>query len=430
MDIHTKTTLNDPIIEGQVIKKMLISKKVIPDIKPEFFTFNRKPLVEAILEQFAKHGTLDRVMLSNEHCEAYEFVISLESNASPVVVDELYKMWMVRECSSTVCNLNITKENVEKEISDCQLKLSDILHKNDRSKYDHYEESKKIIDYVQKGAVSGSELLGYSTGVKSLDFICNGLEKGKAYALGALKKCGKSRFAVYLSCLLAKQKVKVYWNSLEMTREQLNLLALSYYSGINSSMLGKSLLKRDLPNISFGMNNFYELGWNIYKDHHVYDMKSRILSLKEKPDIVFIDFIQKMQSNKYSNDRTREIENIAQDISDMTKDLGICTITLSQLQGAAEKLDPEEVPNMSHFKESQGIPENMDQIWTMHNPNRHNSPYVNNEYVPETFKMRVEQRFDVSGSVCEFKGDMRTCNFFDATKKDIENEKYKSFIND
>jgi replicative DNA helicase len=156
-------------------------------------------------------------------------------------------------------------------------------------------------------------------------------------------------------------------------------------------------------------------------------MKSRILSLKYKPDFVVIDFIQKMSSKKYHGDKVREMEDVAQGISDMTKDLNICTLTLSQLQGAAEKLEPDEVPNMSHFKESQGIPENMDQIWTLHDPDRHNNPYVNNEYVPRSFKMRIEQRFDVSGSICEFKGDMRTCNFYDTPEQEAKDEEARKW---
>jgi replicative DNA helicase len=413
MTIYDLINKNDTMIESQILQKILITKKIPLGLQSDFFTGLRKPLFIAITEQQKKFGTIDREILSNSHAEIYENLKKIGPASSAIAIDILYKNWLIREVARNACAAELTEETIIDSIQKLQLNLSNIIHKNSNDIYDHSAVIKSILENIEAGHKSEKKLLGYTTKLSALDSLSNGLEKGKVYALGALKKCGKSRFAVYLSLILKNQGLLVYWNSLEMSKEQLNLLALSYYSGINSNMLGKKLTYKDYDQLLIGSDYLKQLDWIIYKDHTVYDLKSRLLSCKVMPDVVIIDFIQRMRSDKYKGDRTREIENIAQDIADLTRDLNICTIELSQLQGAAEKLEPNEIPNMSHFKESQAIPENADQIWSLHNPKRHEDAYVNGVYVPQKFQMRIEQRYDVSGCYCEFIGDMRTCAFRD-----------------
>jgi len=108
----------------------------------------------------------------------------------------------------------------------------------------------------------------------------------------------------------------------------------------------------------------------------------------------------------------REVESIAQGLADIARDLNVCVIVLSQLQGAAEYLKGDELPNMAHFKESQGIPENSDTIMTLHNASRHENPFNDaGEWVVPILKCKVEQRYDVSGAVVEIRADLRTCQF-------------------
>lgn len=433
MPITDFITTNDPEIESQIIKKMVIGKKILPDIKPEYFTFDRKPLVEAILRQFKTYGTLDRDILFKDHPVAYNRMINMSSSYSPILVDKLYKMWVIRESSLYLSNLNLSEDNVIDSIKEVQVFISNVVHKNSKSIYLHDEEVVKIITAIQESQLKNKNLLGASTGLTLLDRYSNGIEKGKLYAIGALKKGGKSRFGLYLSATLKKQGLDVYWNSLEMSKEQLNMLAVSYFSGIDSKLLGTTLTINDLEKLPNGFEGLKNLDWKIYKDHTVSDLQSRLLSLKKIPDVLIVDFYQRMKSTKYSNNRAQELDDVAQSLADLSRDMNIATLVFSQLQGRAEDLEEDEIPDMRHFKESQGIVENADGIWTMKKRGRHESPLDKNKnYVPEVFDMRVEQRYGISGAVLQFVGDMRTSNFYDIVNREEEKEvdEYDQFRRD
>jgi replicative DNA helicase len=235
------------------------------------------------------------------------------------------------------------------------------------------------------------------------------------YAIGALKKTGKSRFGVYLSCVLKSQGAGIFWNSLEMSAGQLNILATAYFSDLNSNVFMKWMKPADYDRFKIGINSLKFLDWSIYKCHYVNDLRSRILSERQHKniDIVFVDFIQRMRSLKHPNDRVREVEDLSKELADLSRDLNVAVIEFSQLTGAAEKLDEGMIPDMSHFKESQGTTENADTIMILHNLDRNKITDKINGYQPQNFKIRIDQRYDLSGEIIDIKADLRTCKFFE-----------------
>lgn len=410
-DLINKT---DKGAERRVIAQTMISGKVNIDVKPEYLTGIEKSLYEEGLEQWNKFKKLDETLINDHHPEAFMYAIETDPSYSEAIIDVLYKTWLIREVSRKFVSFNYSEDKILESLQELQADISGLVHKNSNQKYEHRPEVLKILNAIEAGHKSGRKIRGYSTKISNVDVLSGGIEKGKVYALGALKKCGKSRFAVYLSLMLRSQGANVYWNSLEMSKEQLNMLALSYYSGINSSSLGAQLPKNLYHKVDEGAGYLNELNWQIYRDYTAPDLRSRILGCKVKPDVIIVDYIQRMKSERYKGDRTRELEHVAQDLADMSRELNVAVIELSQLQGVAEKLEKGAVPDMSHFKESQGIPEAADQIWTLHNPNRHESPFDGlGKYIPQTFQMRIEQRYDVSGAICKFNGDMRICKFYE-----------------
>ena len=131
----------------------------------------------------------------------------------------------------------------------------------------------------------------------------------------------------------------------------------------------------------------------------------------QKIDVVIIDFIQRM-SDESKESRTKEVEAVAMQLADLSRELNIAVIVLSQLTGTAEKLDDDEMPNMSHMKESQAIAENADAILTLHNFERRKNPFnEDGSYRLQEIHCLIEQRYDVSGCCFKFLGDLRNCQF-------------------
>jgi replicative DNA helicase len=259
-----------------------------------------------------------------------------------------------------------------------------------------------------------SKIAGYPTGISDFDAITNGVEAGKFYVIGGLKKTGKSRWMIFWAIQLQQAGAGIHINSLEMNRNQLNSCALAYFSGLNSRKIGNYLTKEEMLKIGKGAGRLHDCHWSIYRDYTVQDLKTRILyeRQKRKVDVVFIDFIQRMRDEKYGKDRVREVESISKDLADLSRELNIAVIALGQLSGEAERLNDNEVPNMSYLKESQGIAENADTIVVIHNENRNQPPFTNDGgYKLQPIRMRIEQRYGISGGIIGLLGDLRTCDF-------------------
>lgn len=403
--------------ERILLSRALLSKSIPPGIQDIYFCDEEKKLYQAIVDEIKIHKEVDPVLLRTKFPEVVEKCFEYQGSFSDHTIYELREAATKREISRKICDLDLSGscDEISKKISTFQKELSAILTSRNKD-YDQKNTTYKLIEELEKVQTSSRRLRGYSTGLKSLDDCISGIEKGKVYAIGALKKTGKSRFGIFLTCMLHNVDAGVMWNSLEMSEIELNLCVLSHISGISTSKLCTTLKEDDYTNLKKSIQCLNYFNWCIYKEHTAYDLHARILSEKNKRsvDVIIVDFIQRMRCDKYKSDRVREVEAIAQDLADIARDLNVAIIEFSQLSGSAEKLEDDEIPNMSHFKESQAIPENSDVNIILHCKNRHESPFNNeNKYVPRKFGVRVEQRYGISNAIIELNADLRTCEFTD-----------------
>ena len=213
-----------------------------------------------------------------------------------------------------------------------------------------------------------------------------------------------------------------------MTRLQLNTLALSNFSGINSRQLSAKLPKHKFKQLNLGLSELDRLKWVIYRDYFVSDFKNRIIYLKQKGqcDVVFVDYIQRMKTTDFRSDRTRQVEQIATGLADISKELDVPIVVFTQLRGEAEKLPDDQVPDMSYMKESQGIAESGDVLIIAHNYDRKKdaaqlySP--DGSYIFPRFAFRIQQRYDISNQIVNINADLQCCRFVDgdSEKPDYE----------
>lgn len=399
-------------IERQVISGIIADRNIPPDIMPEYFEGDERLIYDEIDRQYAKNGNIDATVLHDTN-NVLDIIFDTAPTTSIHAIEKLRNAYLKRRFARIVAKVKL-RDNAETEISELISETGKLILSGKSVNYDHNKELSTLMQCIEKNAKKESGLAGLGIGIEPFDLETNGIEKSKLYALGALKKSGKSRFMIYSAIRLAEQGARVLINTLEMSSQQLNLLALSYYSGINSRHIFGKMPKRDFPKLNDAVAHTSNLNWLIYREKTVPELRTRIHyeNSKKKIDYVFVDFIQRMRDEKYKNDRVREVESIAMQLADLSRDADCGIIALSQLSGRAENLAEDEMPDMRHYKESQAIPENADCILTMKNTARSENPYTEDgAYRLPVMKMRVEQRYDVSGSVISFLGDLRTCKF-------------------
>lgn len=410
MNVLDMINSRDINLERRVLSSIAVEGKIPHNIKGEYFSFQEKRLFDMLNSQWQEFGQIDTSIILDKDSELFE-LIDHTAFYGKEGVQKLRDHYLWRTIGNSVAK--IKNDNASSAITELIEVLGTATLDQTGNIYNHSKAMGILAGIIEKGCLKKEgEVQGYSTGIRKLDDATGGIEPGKVYVLGALKKTGKSRFMIYLAIQMALQKAGVLINSLEMQDAELNALALSYFTGINSAQLGRRLSDRQKEAVGSGLSQVHSLGWTINRDYYVSDLRNRILYVrqKRKVEVVFIDFIQRMKTYEYANDRTRSVESIAMGMADIAKELNVAIVELGQLSGAAEKLDSEIIPDMSFLKESQGVAENMDVSIMMHNPER-KSIQARDPYSAPVFSFKIDQRYDLSGSVVKAYGDMRCCRF-------------------
>lgn len=401
----------DITIERQVLCFIMITRKMLPDLLPEYFTGERETLFLKLEKQWST-GSIDPIILKSEHAIEIKECTEIEPNNSLQAIEALHRLWKTRSIAQMVMEaegLQTTDEILQR----IQFRAGEIALRKSGIKYNHQEECSKLIQALEEAHRIKANTAGYETGLIEFDRTLNGIEHGKTYAIGALKKTGKSRFAVFLSAVLTGAGARVLYNSLEMNPFQLNSCALAYYMQCDSKTFGRELPAKEYAKLHTSINDLYGLNWIISGEKTARDLRARIIYEKSQSpiDVVIVDFIQRMEEPELRRDRAREVEYISKELSNISREQNVAMIILSQLAGTAEKLG-DEMPNMSHFKESQGIPENADAIITLHNFKRRESPFgEGGAYRLQEINCLIEQRYGFSGCCFRMLGDLQTCTF-------------------
>ncbi len=97
-------------------------------------------------------------------------------------------------------------------------------------------------------------------------------------------------------------------------------------------------------------------GLNIFDESNLTPQRVREQAMKQtdKPQIIFIDYLQLMKSDIPTNDRRVEVETISRDLKNIANETGSVIVLLSQLNRGVESRNDKR-PMMSDLKESGGI---------------------------------------------------------------------------
>ena len=418
IDPLTHIFKKDKTLEKAVLCEIIMCRYIHPDIKTEYFTDHEQELFIELRKQWNAKREIDIELLRYDFEITIQAALDSTGTCSVSAIEKLRELWFQRRRGEIMIECEKYETGQDALRSMQKLSGESLMVKNSQE-YNHEETMNILITQLEKDALHKKEIRGIGIGIKNINEATSGIEKSMFYVLGALKKTGKSRFMMHMACELERGGYGILIDSLEMTPLQLNACALAHYSGIDQSNLGR--LKDEENQQKFSNALVYMANFNITycREYSVADLWQRVdyMKSKRKIDVVFVDFLQRLKDDRYKGDRVREVENTAQLLANMSRELDIAVVALCQLSGLAERIEKDEIPDMSYLKESQGIAENADCIMMMHNSKRHESPFVQNEggvysYEYQQFKMLIEQRYGITGQRLDFTGDLRTCTFW------------------
>ena len=219
------------------------------------------------------------------------------------------------------------------------------------------------------------EIITVNTYFQELDNILSGYENGSLNIIGARPSIGKTAFAlnVALNNLRIGKNVVVY--SLEMTNIELVNRLLSNYCDIPVYKIRKNslsdyeyieLIKKTekFAEYSFYINDTAEINYKRMKN------ELKILSKKQKIDIVIIDYLQLMGENSKLDNKNLKVSENTRALKILAKEFNIPVLLLSQLKRLDTKTNQR--PQLSDLRDSGSIEQDADTVLFLHKVSQEN----------------------------------------------------------
>tara|TARA_R100001594_G_scaffold45372_1_gene78177 strand:- start:9700 stop:10986 length:1287 start_codon:yes stop_codon:yes gene_type:complete len=238
----------------------------------------------------------------------------------------------------------------EKEISD---QLSDVLKELEKR-------------------INSDGLTGVPTGFESLDKFTGGWQETDLVIVGGASSMGKTSLALAFALNASKQSVPTAIFSYEMSYQQLLMRMISSETGIdNKWMLNGTLDMKNFETINKQIGKIEKLP--LYIDDcnrtSLTYLLNRIRKLHSTKGIklVLVDYLQLVNASSKKNNREQEVSLIARSLKNISKELGITIIALSQLNRGVG-LRTESRPTMADLRESGEIEQAADIVVLVYRP--------------------------------------------------------------
>ena len=360
-----------------------------------FYMENHKAIYSVIMEMYALNRPIDFVTVF----EKLKFLNIFEDQAE-IKSYLMELLQLVPSISSASNYANIVKDNYNVRV--LILAAKEIINESSEGIGDSSllldSAEQKIFDIRQGNEVKGLVKINESiietfdrldalnsdeksiyksipTGIKELDRTITGLNRSDLILLAARPGMGKTSFALNIAKNAAlKEKNKVAFFSLEMTREQLTSRLLSNESNVHGTKLKTGHLKDDewIRLIEAGDTlSRIELYLDDTPGITVQQMKAKLRRLRNV-DLVLIDYLQLMSSSRKIDNRVQEISDITRNLKCMAKELNVPVVLLSQLSRASEQR-AEHRPLLSDLRDSGSIEQDADIVLFLYREDYYNN---------------------------------------------------------
>ena len=236
----------------------------------------------------------------------------------------------------------------------------------------------KAVEKIESAIKHGEQENGIPSGFPALDEITSGFREGQLIVLCGRPGMGKTSLALDICAHSSSSKPNCsrtsYFFSLEMSTEEISARLLSKLSNVNL----KNLRTTDISNSDLKQLRIAAL--NLLDHKLVIDdspqlspasIKARITEREvlydEKPDIIFVDYLQLMAPDQKQNSREREVAGMSRDLKLLARELNMPVVVMSQLNRELEKR-PNRRPIMADIRESGAVEQDADIIIALYQP--------------------------------------------------------------
>lgn len=236
--------------------------------------------------------------------------------------------------------------------------LIDELQKLNQLSIDKKNPTDEYIKKVMSDTLSDEPRALITTGFNSMDSKIYGFEKGQLNVIAARPSLGKTALALNMMWQMAIKGYTTSFFSLETTGDLVVQRLVSSIAKVELTEIKRSnnLGIEKTDKIMNALDLIKQSGLNIFDESNLTPQRVREQAMKktDKPQIIFIDYLQLMKSDINTNDRRVEVETISRDLKNIANETGSVIVLLSQLNRGVESRNDKR-PMMSDLKESGGI---------------------------------------------------------------------------
>ncbi len=224
-----------------------------------------------------------------------------------------------------------------------------------------------IFNRITPNGDNRNAIVGVGTGYTDLDAMTGGFQRSDLIILAARPSMGKTAFALGIThgaALLHGKSVGIF--SMEMSAEQLAYRLLSTETGIDSHRLRLGQVDdHEWERLSRALGRLSEA--KIFIDDTAgagimeVRSKARRLMSEQGLDMIVVDYLQLMSSNRRNENRVQEIAEISRGLKGLARELNVPVVALSQLSRAVETRSDHR-PMLSDLRESGSIEQDADLV--------------------------------------------------------------------
>ena len=229
----------------------------------------------------------------------------------------------------------------------------------------------RTFDMIEERSERQGDIVGVPTGYVDLDRMTAGLQQEELIILAARPSMGKTAFALNLTLNAAVQYGRpAAFFSLEMSKESLGMRFFSAHARVSADRLRKgSLTQEDWAALVLASEEL--AGVPLFLDDtpgislSELRSKARRLVVEEGVQMLVLDYLQLMGTDKAIDSREQQIATLARGLKGLAKELHVPVIILSQLNRGLESRKDKR-PMLSDLRESGAIEQDADVVMFIH----------------------------------------------------------------
>lgn len=416
------------------------TKELVSKMKPEFFYYEPHAIIFRIFKVLIQNGenpeyvtVLNKINKINkvpaELTDEYLNDIctlswTLENvDARFKIVREKYLLRELISVGQKVVTIGNTASDADEGLEQAIKAVSDLTESTETKKMVGAETVlNETFAEINENQL-GNHKKGINTGFKTVDYTIKGLNKGELILVAARPSVGKTAFALNIISNIVNQyedKVIAMF-SLEMSANLLMKRIISYSLQLPLGQISKQggLSRAELESIVKFKQNFVGRTENNKPMQKIYfddtavltplDVQTKCQKLKREVglDLIVIDYLQLMSSEKSTKSKNEEVSDITRKLKVLARKFDVPILLLSQVSRASDARGIKDHSHrLSDLRDSGAIEQDADVVMFIYKPSQYDETVPESQIILQIKKNRNGQQKDVemiwNGSLTAF----------------------------